>query len=255
MKFQQFLIEGTSDGKYKTPITEDEAIELIKTKCTKVNVLEPFWRGMRKQTGSYFKFQGDSGNRLSATLKESGNYYNTILDHYIQDENKNYPLRSKSIICANNANFNHTEHFGNQKFAIFPYDTTIIGYLPKFDIWLCKLQFGNKTIEFLDFNELLSNAGNINSLDYNELINGIKKVISKTFIPSNGLANKATATLRSYFENEDQVESILKKAFNDIDYFFGDASKDDHTEREVWIGGPCIGIEFTKYFNMKGKLK
>lgn len=253
MKFAAFLLESTvSNGQYKTPITEEKALELIKENCSKVK--NPFYRGMKKQDSKFYIFQGDKGSRVSSTHKESGNYYNTLMDKFIQEKGANLPLRTKSIICANQANYDHIENFGNQQFVVFPYDDTVIGYLPVFDIWHCKLNLGTRPIEFLDFNELLSDVDGINSLDYDKLINDIKLVISDDYIAPNGLARTSSKILKSYFKDGD-VEDILRKAFNEIGFFFGDASKDDDQEREVWIGGPCVAIELNTYYKLKNKIK
>lgn len=253
MKFATFLLESSiSNGQYKTPITEEKALELIKEHCSKVK--NPFYRGMKKQASQFYIFQGDKGSRLSSTHKESGNYYNTLMDKFIQEKGANLPLRTKSIICANQANYNHIEHFGDQRFVVFPYDDTVIGYLPAFDIWYCKLKLGARLIGFLDFNELLSNVGSINSLDYDKLIDDIKRVISDDYVAPNGLALTSAKTLKSYFKDGD-VEEILRKAFNEVSFFFGDASKDDNQEREVWIGGPCVAIELNTYYKLENEIK
>ena len=87
MEFKKFLLENTSDGNYKIDIDEEEALRLIKTHCSKVDVEAPFWRGMSKQYNNFYILDAERGSRVSATFKDSGNYYNTILDHITKKEN------------------------------------------------------------------------------------------------------------------------------------------------------------------------
>ena len=247
MEFKKFLLENTSDGNYKIDIDEEEALRLIKTHCSKVDVEAPFWRGMSKQYNNFYILDAERGSRVSATFKDSGNYYNTILDHITKKENKSNPLRGKSIICANNANFKHALSFGRQTFAIFPYDDTIIGYIPKYDIWHCSIKFGEKDIDLLSFNEMLHHF-KIDSLNYNHIISGIKDVVESE--TSSIYKDRLLSLVGS---NIDEIENKILKAFKTMGHFFS-TYKNDETPREVWIGGKCVAIEYRTYLKIKDKL-
>lgn len=253
MDFRKFLLENVSDGKYKVEIDEEEAIKLIKTYCSKVDIEAPFWRGMSKQSNNFYIFEAENGNRVSASMSDSGNYYNAIIDHVIKDENKSYPLRGKSIICGNNANFKHALSFGRQMFAIFPYDDTTIGYLPTFDIWHCNVKFDEKSIDLLSFNEML-HYFKIDSLQYDLIISGIKEVV-KNDNEKDELYKLYRDRLISLVGTDiSKIEHNIIKSFKSLGHFF-DKYKNDEIPRELWIGGKCIAIEFRTYLKIKDKLK
>ena len=64
MEFKKFLLENTSDGNYKIDIDEEEALRLIKTHCSKVDVEAPFWRGMSKQYNNFYILDAESQQHL-----------------------------------------------------------------------------------------------------------------------------------------------------------------------------------------------
>src|SRR5574344_2183201 len=128
MKFIDFLHENTNS--YKTKISIDKAKQLIKDHCKNIDLKRPLWRGMR-DTDNSFILHGEKGNRVSIT---DGNYHTVIIDHNISKNKLNYPLRSKSIICITDKGKSNTEIFGDERYAILPFDNTVIGVVPESDI-------------------------------------------------------------------------------------------------------------------------
>lgn len=250
MKFKDFLNEKEySNGQYKTEISLEDAIHIIKTKCKKVDIHKPFWRGMKGGGNDAYIFKGENGNRKSSDL-DFGNYYTVILDHFIKKQNPRNPLRSASIICANTANYKHIKHFGNNRYAIFPYDTTIVGYVNGADIWQSEIKFPNGEVGLYDFNGMLYKASttkhSVRQDTFEHIVEDIQFIISMDEKDRNKYQNY----IHKMFDGDpDNVEEYLKKLFDKDGpiYFFGDSSEDDSAEREVWIGAECIAIKESVY--------
>ena len=108
----------------------DEATNIIKTKCKKAYdtmLVSPIFRGVENNTNSMFVDPKKGKPRKSANTK---NYYTYIIDN--SPAWKNYPKRSKSIICTTDAGY--AMGFGTT-YRVFPYDGAKIGVCPTGDLW------------------------------------------------------------------------------------------------------------------------
>lgn len=249
MKFIDFLNENTDS--YKTKISIDKAKQLIKDHCKNIDLKRPLWRGMR-DTDDSFILHGEKGNRVSIT---DGNYHNVIIDHNIKSQSLNYPLRSKSIICITNNGRSDTDIFGPERYAILPFDNTVIGVVPKSDILTVELDVRNIN----EFNSMLNNvlfghkhSGTITFKTVSEIVDSIYKVVKD---PSLSNAEKTTPENFDFFNifgklDEDGILDKLESLF-DLDKcgFKSIVSKDINYIRsnECWIGGNCIAIHEDLY--------
>lgn len=140
MRFKSFINESRGKS-YFYPDDRGEIIDIIKTKCK--NALNDAKKGYIIYRGMDFK--GDmyvidpkKGTRKSANTP---NYYTWIIDH--DKKWKDYPKRSKSIICSTSER--KVEAYGD-KYIVFPYDGSKIGVCPEDDIWdSFKNSFGSST--------------------------------------------------------------------------------------------------------------
>lgn len=122
-----------SEGRGKSfdyPNDKDKIIDVIKMHCRKAlnDVKKGYiiYRGMDFQ-GSMYIIDPKKGTRKSANTP---NYYTWIIDN--DKRWKDYPKRSKSIICTTSKRKSGV--YGN-KYIVFPYDGSKIGVCPEDDIW------------------------------------------------------------------------------------------------------------------------
>ena len=250
MKFAEFLIE--SENGYKTKIDLDKAKKLINDLCKNIDLHKPLWRGMRDDEDAFI-LHGEKGNRVSIT---DGNYHNVMIDHNIKINKLNYPLRSKSIICITNRGKSNTDIFGPERYAILPFDNTVIGVVPESDI----LSVGLGAPDIHTFNAMLNNVfflhhyynGKITFKTVSDLVDAIYKVVKD---PSLSNAGKTSYENEYFFKTFGELdeEGILDKleSLFDLDKcgFKSIVSKDINYSKsnECWIGGGCIAIHESVY--------
>lgn len=243
MKFKEFLNENSySDGNYKQLITIDEAKKLLNTHCKNMDFNEPYWRGMSNGASSYI-LEGSKGNRKSIN---TSNHYTIIIDDILQSKDKNYPLRSKSIICANNYNLNTAVQFGEKVYAIFPYDNTIIGATSKEDIWFTSIKLGKFNGKLDAINDLFKFAG-IEATSIKDITHQIELLFDKKPRDLDYLQKK----LIKHFDNKESIYDDLIKAYSpdSMNFTFGNSNIINKIKgpRELWFGGKCIAIEYNTF--------
>ena len=159
MRFKQFLL---NEDKRSKSITEDEAISLLNKHCRQAMnnffVGHPIYRGL-KNNNYYLWIDPSDFERKSANTK---NYYTLLIDN--SPYWKDYPKRSKSIICTMD---NNTAIEYGHDYIVFPYDGAKIGICPQEDFWF---GFDNKTIkeDLNSFNENLKKLFKINNIPLND---------------------------------------------------------------------------------------
>lgn len=249
MKFAEFLIE--SENGYKTKIDLDKAKKLINDLCKNIDLHKPLWRGMRDDEESFI-LHGERGNRISIT---NGNYHNVIIDHNIKMNKLNYPLRSKSIICITNKGKSETTIFGDERYAILPFDNTVIGLVPTSDILSVSINDANISYFNSSINEVLFKDEHTKKITFNnigDIVNAIYKVVKD---PSLSHAKEESKEYVRFFKtfgglDEDGIFDTLESLFNlDKCKFKSIISKDINPDKsnECWIGGGCIAIHESVY--------
>jgi len=139
MRFEMYMNEGRS-----APVNKDYAKAWIK-KHYNPN-LTPIYRGVEDMDidSCYFvepaKFERESRN--------TSNYYTLLMDNF--KSWKNYPKRSKSIICT--TDIFYTNSFGSPN-RVIPESRSMIGICPKDDLWISFLRIPLESMS--DFNKLL----------------------------------------------------------------------------------------------------
>lgn len=133
MRLKHYLREGEAGSEYekegrKVPMTDDEAKAFLHRHCKKALESTPIYRGTTtlEKNAAFFiqpsKFQRQSRN--------TSNHYTLLVDG--SPEWKDYPKRSKSVICTSDEYY--ARHYG-QAFRVFPVDGSKIGICPSSDFW------------------------------------------------------------------------------------------------------------------------
>jgi hypothetical protein len=171
MRLKTFLLQ---EGRSKE-ISEEEAINLIKKNCQQALKGTPIYRGIRRSsTVNYMFIDPKSGKpRVSANTR---NYYTLINDN--SPYWKQYPKRSRSIICTTDSM--SASRYGWVK-RVFPYDGAKIGVCPERDYWLSFQKILGEYITLDEFNNILyklintkANIYGFNDSSYKNIVESFK---------------------------------------------------------------------------------
>lgn len=238
MRFKQFLNER--DGDHRNEISEEQAAELAKQHAAVAlsNIKTPIWRGF-SGTAPFYLIDTAKGGRKSVN---TSNYYTSIMDGVLPSE---FPRRSKSIICGNNANKDYADGHSSDissggksthgMYAILPYDDAKIGICPQHDIWLTTVDIDGDSRPIEDWNRLFERAG-IHDFDLDTIVDGIEMTLQdedddmfhkfeEIFMPSNVRQQLAKAYTAPF-------KAATGASFNYT----------DSRDREVWVGGKALAI-------------
>lgn len=239
MNFKTYLLESVSDGKYKTIIDESTAIDLLNKHCKNMDFNKPYWRGMSNDN-KYYILEGALGERKSVG---SSNHYTVLIDDLLKKEDKNFPLRAKSIICANNYNLNTAIQYGAKVYAIFPYDDAIIGMTEKEDIWFTYVKLGKFNTTINDINDMLQHAG-IKATNLNDIVNQVESLFDEKPRSLDYIQKK----LIKRFDSKEAVRESFETAYNykNLGITFGKTTviNEIHSAHEIWFSGKCIAIDY-----------
>lgn len=245
MSFKQFLFEK-KDSPYKIQtLEESEIYDLVNKHCSNMRFDRPYWRGMRGEAKGYI-LHGEVGNRKSIN---TSNHYTLIIDHCIEKYGeKDWPKRSKSIICANYPHQEHAKSFGAQLYAIFPFDDITIGVCPGEDIWEVKFT-GNKRAYFsitslnAEFEE-----NNIHGNTYQELVEDLKRYMA---------GSDSSEKLHRLFADSDIEEKLKELYFDEIGFEYMKSKEVNKItdRREVWMSGKCIAVSYQAWNNIVNNIK
>ena len=128
MRYKHYLTEGRRSKKILLPETMYE----LKTNCKQAvksyNKGDVIYRGV-SSTLDYLKV--NPKYIIPRTSANTKNYYTLLNDN--SPEWKDYPKRSESIICT--TDINYANNYGENVYAVFPYDGSKIGICSKKDYW------------------------------------------------------------------------------------------------------------------------
>lgn len=233
MKFSEYLSENIEEKKsaYKRPLTIEEASNIILNNC-KDSITQPFWRGMN-DCGVAFEMDGSKKKRQSITKKAFGDYYNVAFDYQLKQQN--LPLRSSCVIATGNNKEDHTKHFGNDVYAIFPYDDVTVCQ-SRTDIWGIMANIGTFHDDLHDLNHLLHD-NNITYESFDKMVDDIYKKKMSEF---------------STYNTKEELKDALLKVYDIRRLFKTSKPKDVNQDAvEVWFTGKCIGIRKAEYEEVK----
>jgi len=240
------------EGDHKRDISIEKALDLLKANCWSAleHVDTPLWRGTKKSSEDAYFIHGEAGE----TGRESANttnHYTILMDTFLPYYG--YPLRSKSIIFANNANYDYASSFG-KSYAVFPYDSESIGVCQKYDLWQTEAfrigQYpGAKT--FSDWNYFWSNYG-ISSASWKEF----ERTLTEKMAEEDTIRGQ---DFRKWFGPPEKLRSVFEKAFSPenlhLELTNTENVYDIEGEHELWMSGKCIAIKKNVYHDILPDLR
>ncbi len=249
-------------------INEDEVISLIKNHCktwlenSDINSdVTKIYRGLTtdKQDEKYLIVDPSLHNRQSLT---NSGFYHWIIS--TSQKWKNFPNRSKSIICSTDKY--DASSYGTL-YRVIPYDNAIFGVCPANDIWYSfrKTLTAQYSTSLVKFNNTLKTFRTI-LRDENIIKNDDYDITSyETLIQYCEIIDKHIEFLIKFYENTgDQASRILQlfkekgtyKALEDLfdpienefkvmqynsDF---NISSEDSKSHEIWTESKCLLVKF-----------
>ena len=245
-RLKQFINEEMPTREYSTPrskkISEIEAKDIILKKCKKSMELEKR-TGIRlirgtKESGAFVLSQPSKGQLRKSANTE--NYMTLLVDHILPSW-KNYPDRSKSLVCHTNGKLYFDSIYGGATYAVFPFDGSSIGICSDDDWWS---SFGLSFDNIPDFNTLLEELFGLNdNITHQEL----KKILNAVIPPLDNpfFKNFTKGNFLTYLNN---LLSPIKNNFKLIKT----GEKMSGKNKEAWTDGDSILIRndvFEMFFN------
>lgn len=194
--------------------------------------------------------------RVSANTR---NYYTIMFDEILPSW-KDWPKRSKSIICS--TNFHSASSYGNV-YKIYPFNNSKIGFCPQMDIWLSFMDTFGEDLSYVEkiFRELSMYFLNdklrenkqsivtfIKDID-NELEDYRTKFFDFYASGSTMFSGETTSFLQKYYKSKKSMFDFLNTIFNpNINRFSkGNPSMKLLQNKELWIEGECLLIGDLSY--------
>jgi hypothetical protein len=244
MKFEAYILDE-SRGR---PIDTKEATNFIDDHCT--NALSAF------QTKKARIFRGITGANEETTLidpaqftrvsRNTSNTYTLIIDN--SPAWKEYPKRSKSIICT--TDYDVAADYGNP-YLVLPYDGSKIGVCPTSDIWDCTLAKYGLGLPYL--NETISEicvhmgVGIIDKIDVWSALKAKFTAFEKAFKETtdegrNHILRIWDRRVEHPYDFSKTFLENLQKMLDPKNLNFTLAKSGDRlpTYKEVWTDGMCV---------------
>lgn len=255
ISFKEFLIEAPDRAYKKSELTTEDAIDILLNKCgdfLKSSATNPIIRGTYSSGSDANLVQGDTGRRSS---RNTSNYYTVILDEFLPP--LGYPKRSRSLICGTYANKRHVSSYGDEVYAMIPYDGVKIGVCPGEDMFDTKIKLFGTTREISDWNMFFKDA-EISDDSYNKFLKSLFKFITSSpeeiekieevndaIYAFDANAQKFVKKNIKTIENlEDYIRSAYTPQFKLIDPSEAGQLTKKH---ELWIGGKCVQLRLDLY--------
>lgn len=243
ISFKQFLHEN----EYKQSVDAKEALEILRTKCTDalLHLDAPLWRGFKGAQGDFMVVNSEVVGRQS---RNTTNYYTIILDHTLKGTD--FPLRSKSIICANNENKGYARGFGT-RYAVIPFNNAKMGLAPSYDFWETNVKMFGRShrIETLNmyYKRLGLSANSWDEFKQSVLAQSVDRIRQEfsALTHFTGTQQDLIHEIESAYTPE--VMNIVATTPAKFNY-------SDHKDREVWVQGSCLCIQEDAFHNLQKQL-
>jgi hypothetical protein len=244
--FKQYIQEASVTPIKSTPIDLQEAIKVIKKNCSDslwmFESKTPLWRGENDLNS----ILGKDGVAIIDTTKSerksqnTSNWYTLIIDN--SPKYKNYPKRSKSLICTNK--ITTTGPFGSPM-AIIPFNDAKIGVVNAPDIWDKSIVFGGKRTYISDINDyfnILKKFG-LSDTDWQSFIDFDKKLKTDKKFKNSVEKGVNDNPIKSLLD-DDFVDKVIKM-YDDLGFELLTPKQYEKRpttsrETEMWIGGEVV---------------
>lgn len=239
-----------------TLLTEDETINLLKTKCSNslkycIDNDDYIYRGLTNSNPRLLTDTSKGKLRKSTTF----NYYNLLLDNL--ESWKNYPKRQKSIICT--TNFSYSKTFGLESFIVFPFNNINIGVCPENDIWhsfrsTSLIYFGDELNEIL--NIILGSKSEKFDKDwktFNKAIKDSEKIIKDSDKTINNEYYSNRLIWKEIFIKKRKYLEVFNEFFNPNKNRFKLMNSNKlklkgNLSSEIWFSGKAVLINKFEFF-------
>lgn len=234
-------------------IDKNEAIDIILKNCGDFKPTDiPIYRGLY-QDSKYLYVNPIEYVRPS---QNTNNIYTTIIDN--SPYWKEYPKRSKSIICT--TNYNISESYGDV-YRVIPFNNSKWGICQYSDIWTSFHYIKNvlKFFNMEDFNMIIGHMITKERIptNQNELLEILKNINYKNIIINNynnkefsSLEKTIEDLLKNYDNLYDLLIDIIKPDINNFKVKTYDEIKNItyYLDREIWTDSNCI-LVYNDLFN------
>ena len=260
MKFSEYLIESSFYSNHHN-MTKDECIDYIRKNCNQMDYNKPLLRGM-KGSSDYIKIEEMPRPRVS---RDGNNMHTALLDYHFS-KNGGYPLRSKSLICADISSLNMTKGYG-KVYAIFPKNNVKIGIvMDDRDIFNSKSKILGRERDLIEINFAVADFLGISATSNNhddkiKSVEDIKKIIDKkdfTSYREYNVDGDAWAVVRyigeDMLDNKDHIYKSIIEIYNPDNFNFDVITNkdiDSYNNVEAWFSGECIAIQYDVWKEIK----
>jgi hypothetical protein len=256
MRYQEFIIEAGVQAYQHKDLSQDQAVEILKTKCSDFLPLvqqkgeKTLYRGMT-DFGDYRIVYPSSGSRIS---QNTTNHYTVLLDN--SPYMKEYPRRSKSLICS--AGFDYAQGFADpigkkssgDTYAVIPFNGSKIGICPQNDIWRTPITvdpnlhfYGYTSMQA--FNNWLDDYLNLSAED----------VAQEVLTPeAENYCKKFGLNPKYFYQYLYHALSPQRAHWELLSTSEFAATRQYYSDNECWIGDPCLLIRFTSMSAIKDLL-
>jgi len=258
MKYKDFITESKSES-YKTKITKEEIVSLIKQNCKTIDIEKPLYRSVREKDHDYILYEGRKGTRASIS---GSNHLNLIYDEVVKKHDPKLPLRTNSVITSNN--MKDSKAFGEHTYVVLPYDNTVLAMAYDYDFIKNEITVAGKKISMLRLHTPLSDTV-VNPSSYKEMISELlKELKSGESVSANFLQRVFKAELKKEpdeFTDDDLNEFFMREfSIENQKYKFGSysklgISKMTSERHEIWMSDKCVAVKVDLWDEIKELLK
>lgn len=264
IKLSKILSEGRSSA-----ISMEKALEIAQINNPGGISKYPIFRGGRNLKDDFYYIQPSLFNRKSAYTDDKLNYYTILIDNL--PSWKEYPKRSRSIICSNNNDYANS--YGSL-YCVVPAEGSKIAICPSYDIWQSFEELNKIVLSVNELNGVLEEyiqnyetimSDKINKDDYNDIIKAIDYSVknhdksSFTYI-ANEVIDYYNEYQHKYHHKYDTMSEfidtvLLNPIVNGFDMKIYTPNFQLNVEnREIWIQNDSILVESNKLYKFRNKL-
>jgi hypothetical protein len=276
LRFSEFILERYADDSRGLKFTLDEAVSFYNKNCTDWNLeIDQIYRGVvRSNDFDYSMHQPSKFDRVS---RNTSNFYTRLLN--ILPSWKNYPKRSKSLICTTYLNdaLNYANRRENNVFIIIPVNGAKIGLAGADDFWFSFPNISPAFSNMDDFNAWFKyflqilypddykyKIDELNKLDNNEFKELIREIGEVLITNPNIVESFENWMSRKFVYNYidskkdflSYLDTLLNPKFNKFTLLTTKKQNilDKIAPSEVWTDGDCLLISYPKFEEFKNKV-
>lgn len=248
MRLNTYLNEVVANNQ----LDEESTLNVLSSSCSSNRKHCKIFRGDSKfkyktKASPFFLFPKDRGERKSA---HTYNHYTLLIDNLPCW--KDYPKRSKSLICSSDVDRAQSAVKStsiDQVLTLIPFDGSVVGICPKYDIWdgwknVAAWGFELSSAQMYGFNSFLHTYMFIKDSELlRSLSMSFESIITKHSWRFGQLQDKYEAVKNDYNSLGDWLSEVLDPRKNG--FSFTTSLSSIPAKREVWFDGSAIGYFYS----------